>query len=160
MGVTIKDFENNLKDDLVRELILNVFQAPTKIDTTILEKSIAHYFQSRSVSFIELNANTFKNFSKKPTDSEISKYFEEYIRSSIEDLQEFKNSLKGELTVVISEKKIDQKKINKLSESNKDKIKKLIDKLSIKDIVDVIVEEKNVSKKEVYNYCLSLKNEN
>ena len=46
------------------------------------------------------------------------------------------------------------------SHVNKDKIKKLIDKLSIKDIVDIIVEEKNVSKKEVYNYCLSLKNEN
>ena len=91
---------------------------------------------------------------------EISKYFEEYIRNSIENLQEFKDSLKGELTIVISEKKIDQKKINKLSESNKEKIKKLINKLSIKDIVDIIVEEKNVSKKEVYNYCLSLKNEN
>ena len=91
---------------------------------------------------------------------EISKYFEEYIRSSIENLQEFKDSLKGELTIVISEKKIDQNKINKLSESNKEKIKKLINKLSIKDIVDIIVEEKNVSKKEVYNYCLSLKNEN
>ena len=59
-GVTIKDFENNLKDDLVRELILNVFQAPAKIDTTMLEKSIAHYFQSRSVSFIELNVSTFR----------------------------------------------------------------------------------------------------
>ena len=76
-GVTIKDFENNLKDDLVRELILNVFQAPAKIDTTMLEKSIAHYFQSRSVSFIELNVSTFRNLSKKPTDSEISKYFED-----------------------------------------------------------------------------------
>ena len=62
--------------------------------------------------------------------------------------------------MLFQKKKIDQKKVNKLSESNKDKIKKLIDKLSIKDIVDIIVEEKNVSKKEVYNYCLSLKNEN
>ena len=62
--------------------------------------------------------------------------------------------------MLFQKKKIDQKKVNKLSESNKYKIKKLIDKLSIKDIVDIIVEEKNVSKKEVYNYCLSLKNEN
>jgi len=91
---------------------------------------------------------------------EISKYFEEYIRSSVEDLCEFKNSLKGELTVVVSEKKIDKKNVNELSESDKNKIKKFINKLSIKDIVNIIVEKKNVSKKEVYNYCLSLKNEN
>ena len=46
-GLTVKEFENNLKDDLARELILNVFQAPSKIDTVILEKSLEHYFQSR-----------------------------------------------------------------------------------------------------------------
>ncbi len=91
---------------------------------------------------------------------EISKYFEEYIRSSVEDLKEFKHLLKGELTIVISEKKINQKNLDVLSESDKEKIKKLINKLSIKDIVDIIIEKKNVSKKEVYNYCLSLKNEN
>ena len=49
---------------------------------------------------------------------------------------------------------------NKLSESDKKKIKKLLKKLSIKDITKIFVEEKNVSKKEVYNYCLYLKNEN
>ena len=76
-GVEIKEFENSLKDDLVRELILGVFEAPKKIDTTIIEKSIAHYFQSRHVSFIELQANTFKKTSKKPTSTDISKYFEE-----------------------------------------------------------------------------------
>ncbi len=76
-GVELKEFENTLKDDLVRELILNVFEAPVKIDTTIIEKSIAHYFQSRQVSFIELQANTFRKTSKKPTNTDISKYFEE-----------------------------------------------------------------------------------
>ena len=76
-GVDIKEFEKTLKDDLVRELILDVFEAPTKIDTTMIEKSIAHYFQSRYVSFIELQANTFRNASKKPNSTDISKYFEE-----------------------------------------------------------------------------------
>ncbi|MAK10128.1 MAG: hypothetical protein CML36_06590 [Rhodobacteraceae bacterium] len=75
-GVNIKEFESALKDDLVRELVLNVFGAPTKIETTFLEKSIEHYFESRDVSLIELNLNTFRNFSKKPSESDISKYFE------------------------------------------------------------------------------------
>ncbi len=76
-GVDIKEFEKTLKDDLVRELILDVFEAPTKIDTGMIEKSIAHYFQSRYVSYIELQENTFRNASKKPTSKDISKYFEE-----------------------------------------------------------------------------------
>ena len=76
-GVNIKQFEKTLKDDLVRELILDVFEAPIKIDTTMIEKSIAHYFQSRYVSYIELQTNTFRNASKKPNSIDISKYFEE-----------------------------------------------------------------------------------
>jgi len=75
-GVNIKEFESALKDDLVRELVLNVFQAPSKIETTMFEKSIEHYFQSRNVSFIELNLNTFRNVAKKPSDIDVSKYFE------------------------------------------------------------------------------------
>ena len=75
-GVNIKEFESALKDDLVRELVLSVFQAPSKIDTIMIEKSIAHYFQSRNVSLIELNLNTFRNVAKKPSDIDVSKYFE------------------------------------------------------------------------------------
>ena len=39
------------------------------------------------------------------------------------------------------------------------KFKKMIKNLSIKDIVNLISQNKNVSKKEIYNYCLKLKNE-
>ena len=90
---------------------------------------------------------------------EITKYYEEYFRSSVESLEEFKNILKGEITIVISDKNEDQNNLNLLTESDKKKIKKLITKSSIKDIINAINEKKNVSKKEIYNYCLSLKNE-
>ncbi len=91
---------------------------------------------------------------------EITKYYEEYFRSSVQNLEEFKDIIKGELTVVISEEKEPQKNLNVLNESDKEKIKNLIKKLSIKDIINIFVDKKNVSKKEIYNYCLSLKNEN
>ena len=91
---------------------------------------------------------------------EISKYFEEYFRNSVKNLNEFQKNLKGEITVVISEKKYLKQDIKKLTESDKKKIKILIKKLSIKDIINIFVDEKNVSKKEIYNYCLFLKNEN
>jgi 16S rRNA (cytidine1402-2'-O)-methyltransferase len=35
----------------------------------------------------------------------------------------------------------------------------MIKNLSLKDIVDLISQNKNVSIKEIYNYCLKLKNE-
>ena len=90
---------------------------------------------------------------------EISKFYEEYIRSDIDKLELFDNSLKGELTVVISEKK-DEKNSHLLSESDKRIISSMINKLSIKEISSLINQNKKISKKEIYNYCLSLKNEN
>ena len=46
-----------------------------------------------------------------------------------------------------------------LNESDKKKIQVMIKKLSIKDITDFIGQNSNVPKKEIYNYCLKLKNE-
>tara|TARA_B100001964_G_scaffold220501_1_gene263613 strand:+ start:55 stop:918 length:864 start_codon:yes stop_codon:yes gene_type:complete len=90
---------------------------------------------------------------------EISKFYEEYYRSNISELKFFEKKLKGEITLVISEKKHDKNVSNNLTESDKKKIEKLIKKLTIKEITNLICEEKNISKKEIYNYCLKLKNE-
>ncbi len=90
---------------------------------------------------------------------EISKIYEEFIRKDIKELEPFKDQPKGELTIVISEKKVDKFVSHVLSESDKSNIKKMIDILSIKEIVNIIVKNNNLSKKDVYNYCLSLKNE-
>ena len=90
---------------------------------------------------------------------EITKYYEEYFRFNISELDQKKISLKGEITLVVSEKKLLNKISNNLNESDKIKIKKLIKKLSIKEIIDLIKDGRNISKKEIYNYCLELKNE-
>ena len=90
---------------------------------------------------------------------EITKFYEEFFRYKIEDLDIKSINLKGEITLVISNKKIFNKTSNNLSESDKKKIKKLLKKLSIKEIIDLIKEGKDISKKVIYNYCLKLKNE-
>ncbi len=90
---------------------------------------------------------------------EISKFYEEFIRTKINQLQPFEKNLKGELTIVISEKNNNKNISNKLSESDKKYIKKMIKNLSIKDITSLISTNRNISKKEIYNYCLKLKNE-
>ena len=90
---------------------------------------------------------------------EISKYYEEYLRYDVEKLQIFNNEPKGELTIVISEKKIDKNFSQTLSESDKRNIKKMINKLTIKEITNLINQNNKISKKEIYNFCLKLKNE-
>ena len=90
---------------------------------------------------------------------EITKMFEEFTRKNVDELELFEIEPKGELTVVISEKKINKNLSQKLSESDMNLIKKMINKLSTKEITDIISQISDVSKKEIYNYCLELKNE-
>ena len=91
---------------------------------------------------------------------EITKFYEEYIRKDINDLKLFNKEPKGEFTIIISEKNIDKNTSQELSESDKGIIKMLINKISLKEITIIVSQDKNISKKEIYNYCLKLKNEN
>ena len=90
---------------------------------------------------------------------ELTKYYEQIYRSNISELSEQIINLKGEITVIISD--VDETKKNKetLEESVKIKIKNLMNKLTIKDIVSIIGSENNISKSAIYKYCLKLKNE-
>ena len=90
---------------------------------------------------------------------EISKIYEEFMRKNVDDLEIFNKQLKGELTIVISEKKINKNHSQELSESDMNIIKKMTNKLTIKEITEIICYNKDISKKEVYNYCFKIKNE-
>ena len=90
---------------------------------------------------------------------EMTKYYEEYLRYDVGDLKIFDENLKGELTIVLSEKKIVKKGSLLLSESDKKDIKKMIKKLSIKEITNLISRNNDIPKKDIYNYCLKIKNE-
>ena len=90
---------------------------------------------------------------------EMTKFYEEYKRSKVEDLEPLKSNLKGELTIVISEKIHDKKASQTLDESDKRLIRVMINKLSIKEITNLIIRKNDISKKIVYDYCLKIKNE-
>ena len=90
---------------------------------------------------------------------EMTKYYEEFIRTEVDTLDQYDFKLKGELTLVISEKEIYKKNSYMLNESDKKIIKMTINKLSIKDIANLITQNNKVSKKDIYNYCIKLKNE-
>ena len=137
--------EKNLKENLKFLSEINVclvfFISPRKINKMI--PRIKEYFLGRKILICR----------------EISKYYEEYIRCSVKDLTIFEKEPKGELTIVISDKNIIKKTSNILSESDKYIINKMINKLSIREIAGLITEISKASKKEIYNYCLKLKNE-
>ena len=131
-------------------------------DFDILSKlgsSIVFFISSKKINKI---INLLKKYFNKRDIvfcKEITKFYEEYFRSKVSNLKNFENNIKGEITVVISEKKENSKNLDYLDESDKKKIKKLIKSFSLKDIASLISEEKNISKKLIYNYCLKLKNE-
>ena len=88
---------------------------------------------------------------------EITKMHETFFREDINNVKIFKNQLKGELTVVISEGKIKDKKLDKKKIYSE--AKKYLKKYTLKDTVDIIFEKENINKKEIYKLCLSIRNE-
>ena len=125
-------------------------------DLSNLNCSIVFFISAKKLN---RNLNVIKEFFSERNIvicKEITKYYEEFFRSKVSDLKPFKN-LRGEITIVISELNNKKKASNNLNESDKKKIGMLIKKLSTKEIVNLLNYEKNISKKEIYNYCLSLK---
>ena len=88
---------------------------------------------------------------------EITKLHETFFREDIDNLKMFKNRIKGELTLVISEKDSKKKVLNK--EIIVSKARKYLKKYSLKDVVNLILETEKINKKEIYKLCLKVKNE-
>jgi 16S rRNA (cytidine1402-2'-O)-methyltransferase len=137
--------KNKLKEDFEKlsnlESSIVFFISPRKFNKSI--KDIKYYFSGRKILICR----------------EMTKFYEEYVRDDIDHLEPFKSDPKGELTMVISEGKKEKKSSIILNESDKKNIELMIKKLSIKDITDLISQNSGVTKKEIYNYCLKLKNE-
>jgi len=88
---------------------------------------------------------------------EMTKIHEHLIREKIESIEPFSKNLKGELTIVLSDKIREQKYQKKIDESVTIQIKKMLKKYSHKDVVEFISKKENLPKKMVYNFCLQMK---
>ena len=137
----LKKKENELNNELKKIKNLNysiVFFIPaSKINFYILK--FKEYFPDRKILIAK----------------EMTKIYEEFIRSETTFVNEFEG-LKGELTVVLSNK-TNIKNNKEISESIKMEIKKMLKKYTHKDVVEFISKKENLSKKIIYNYCLKLK---
>ena len=89
---------------------------------------------------------------------EMTKIYESFIRNDVNSLDVSKYNLKGELTVVISNKlNVKKKSLNQLGESVKNEIKLMLKKYSNKDVSNFISKREKISKKIIYDYCINLK---
>ena len=89
---------------------------------------------------------------------ELTKVHETLLREDIDQIKMFDERIKGELTVIVSEKNIEKKSLDK--EKIVNRAKKYLKKYSLKDTVDLILEAEEINKKkEVYKLCLKIKNE-
>ena len=140
-------FPEKLKD------IKKDLETLSKLNLTIVFFISAKKFKKKSV-YLE------KYFSDRKilVCKELTKMHEQHFRFNVSEIKNFNSELRGEITLVLSEKIENESKIQ-LLESDKLKIEKLMKKLSIKDVVTEIKKNKDISKKEIYNYCLQIKNE-
>ena len=86
----------------------------------------------------------------------MTKKHETYYRAGIDEMKTFKTQLKGEITIVISEK-IENKLLTTDFVKIEKQVIKYLKKYTVKDIVELMSKKENVPKKIIYNLCLKNK---
>ena len=136
--------ENELKkilNILSQNLFAQVFFIPA-LKINFYLKIFKEYFSGRKILIAK----------------ELTKIHETLLREDVDQVKMFDERVRGELTVIVSEKNIEKKSFEK--EKIVNKAKKYLKKYSLKDTVDLILEtEESNKKKEVYKLCLKIKNE-
>tara|TARA_B100001093_G_C26810453_1_gene1007357 strand:+ start:228 stop:1070 length:843 start_codon:yes stop_codon:yes gene_type:complete len=86
---------------------------------------------------------------------ELTKLHESFYRDEIDKIIMFKTPIKGELTIVISEKNIKDKTFDEMKMIKKAKL--YLKKYSLKDVVELLFETEKINKKKIYQICLNIK---
>ena len=135
---TENELNKSLKKLIIEDFSLIFFVPAIKINFYI--KQFKKFFSGRNIFIAR----------------EMTKKHETYYRQSINNLSLFKTQLKGELTIVIS-----QKIKNELLTVDYINIEKQVinylKKYTVKDIVELISKKEKVPKKIIYNLCIKNK---
>ena len=129
-----------------------------KILSSLSQNSFSQIFfiPAIKVNFYLKNFKNFYSGRKILLAREITKLYEAFYRDDVDKINMFKTTVKGELTVVISEKNI----TNKIFDEDKiiKKAKDYLKKYSLKDVVELLYEVEKINKKKIYDICLKIKN--
>ena len=122
-----------------------------------IDHSILFFIPASKINFYMSQFKKYFIDRKIVIAKEMTKIHEEFIRGNVESIKNLPESLKGELTVVLSEKSKEKNIKNEISESVKIVIKKMLKKYSHKDVVEFISKKENLPKRLIYNFCLKIK---
>ena len=120
--------------------------------------NIIFYIPALKINFY---FNIFKKFLKNREifiGREMTKIHETFYRFNLDKFSNFRENLKGELTVVITgnNESFEKQKIVNTKNLNTE-IKQYLKIYSVKDVVNLISQKNNLSKKKIYDICLKLK---
>ena len=115
------------------------------------------FVPSKKINFYIKNFKKYFSGRKILIAKEITKIHEIFFREKVENLKNFKNDFKGELTVVISNKDSNLENYDK--EKIVNKARKYLKKYTLKDTVEIIFEIEKINKKIIYDICLKIKDE-
>ncbi|UMZ75245.1 16S rRNA (cytidine(1402)-2'-O)-methyltransferase [Natranaerofaba carboxydovora] len=136
------DRQKYVLDILNSDCTIVFYESPNRIYKTL--KEIAPKCQSRRIIIAR----------------EISKIYEEYIRGLGEEILNHlaEKNIKGELTVIIEGKGVNEKNVNEMNDEEiKEYLKKLIDQgFTKKDAVKSVVEVSGASKRKIYDVALKI----
>ena len=122
-----------------------------------LEYSIIFFIPAKKINFYISKFKKYFFDRKILIAKEMTKIHESAIRENVSSIQALPENLKGEFTVVLSHKIKDKNNKNDINDNVKIKIKKMLKKYSLKDVVEFISKKENLSKKMVYDFCLKQK---
>ena len=122
-----------------------------------LDYAIVFFVPASKINFFILRFKKYFVDRKILIAKEMTKIHEHLIREKIESIRTFSESIKGELTVVLSSKINAKNYKREINESVKVEIKKMLKKYSHKDVVEFISKKENLPKKLIYDFCLKLK---
>ena len=127
-------------------------------------KNLSHYKFSQvffipalKISFYIKKIQKYFHDRKLIIAKEITKVHENFYRGEVKNFKTTKIPKKGEITLIISEKLSMSQKFDKSVIVNK--AKKYLKKYSLRDTVELIMETESVNKKEIYQLCLDIKND-
>ena len=119
-----------------------------------LHFSIIFFIPAIKINFYLEKFKKFFSGRKILIAKEITKLHEIFYRDDLNKIELFKTPIKGELTIVISEKNtkdnVDETKVIK-------KAQKYLKKYSLKDVVELLSDSENINKNKIYKICLNIK---
>tara|TARA_Y100000591_G_scaffold307867_1_gene307671 strand:+ start:343 stop:1173 length:831 start_codon:yes stop_codon:yes gene_type:complete len=122
----------------------------------LIEYSMVFFVPAIKINFYIKNFKKYFSGRKIFIAREMTKKHETYYRAGIDEMKIFKTQLKGELTIVISEK-IENKLLTTDFVKIEKQVIKYLKKYTVKDIVELMSKKENVPKKIIYNLCLKNK---